>query len=148
MATVSTFADQNFIPRFEMFRDFTFRIDASKISGGMTSSNVYQLITLPAGFVLTGGSVNVVSADTGSSTRTLDLGDGVDADGLIDGLDTKTTGIIPFNGAHSGKTAALFQPYVLIYSAADTIDITPVQTITDLILDIHVLGYFAGSKAV
>lgn len=91
----------------------------------LAASDVIQALQIPANtFVMAAGIEVVTAAD--STALTLDLGDGSDADGFVDGDDGKTTGYNvrtltltegtpnTVTGYSSGK----------FYSAADTLDVT------------------------
>jgi hypothetical protein len=97
----------------------------------LASSDVFEVLDIPANTIVMGGGVEVITAMTGTSTDlTLDVGvTGGDVDNFVDGFD--------YDGASVGdySTATLDAGWVF-YSAADTVDIlTVTQT-----------GTFTGGK--
>ncbi len=103
----------------------------------------HEIFNVPAGTFVAKVSYRVIKADTGSSTRTFDIGDGVDPDGFADGIDAKTI-------AHGAMAPALTEGtpntptgYSLgkFYAAADTIDLTPVQALSDAVIEVKALMF-------
>lgn len=102
----------------------------------LTAGGHAAMIYVPAGsFVRV--AYEVLRADTGSSTRTFDIGDGADADGYADGVDAKTT------GKGSGHSTPVITPPATLagtnvafalgkyYAAAGVINLLAVQALTD-----------------
>lgn len=123
------------VTKVEKTVNFADALGAGGVAGavGMSANDILPVINVPAGaFVLC--SVNVLAASTDSSTRTIDVGDGADVDGFVDGADMKTTGRYG-NTPATALTAATpdavtgysFGKY---YAADDTIDIKAIQALT------------------
>jgi hypothetical protein len=85
----------------------------------LTATDTLEVIKVPANTLVTNVVLNVTTAEGG--TLTIDVGDGADPDGFIDGVNANTTAAyIPVAG-----TAAYEQGKY--YTAADTIDVTTVN---------------------
>ena len=85
----------------------------------LTATDVLEVIKVPANTLVTNVALNVTTAEGG--TLTIDVGDGDDPDGFLDGVDANATAAyIPVAG-----TAAYEQGKY--YTAADTIDVTTVN---------------------
>ena len=94
---------------------------ASK-GAALEASDVVQAIAVPAGTIVMGVGLEVVTA-ADSTTLTLDVGDGTDADGYVDGADGKTVGMnYRVHTLNAGATVGLTAGKA--YTASDTIDIT------------------------
>ena len=100
----------------------------------LTSGDILEVIRVPANTFVTNVALNVTTAEGG--TLTVDVGDGPDFDGYIDGVNANTAAAyIPVAG-----TAAYEQGK--FYTAADTIDVkinkaadTAVMTLTAVMVD-------------
>lgn len=103
----------------------------------------HEIFNIPAGTFVAKVSYNVIKADTGASTRTFDIGDGDDADGYADGINAKTvargsaapTFVAGPPPAPVGYTSGKF------YAAADTIDLTAVQALSDAVIEVKALVF-------
>ena len=66
--------------------------DAATAKGSsLAAADVIQVLDLPAGITEAYATINVITADTGT-TLTMDLGDATAADEWVDGADITTTG--------------------------------------------------------
>ena len=84
----------------------------------MEAGDELELINVPAGTYVLKVFVHVLN---GQADQTLDVGDGDDSDGWVDGADVATTGTRAMGaGAYAASTGALVGKF---YSAADTIDL-------------------------
>lgn len=87
----------------------------------LASGDVVQAISLPAKSLVLHVGVDVLTAGTGSLT--LDVGDGADADGYLDGVAADAVG--SFASIHTLSTGATVGLSAgKYYTAADTIDVT------------------------
>lgn len=97
-------------------------ITTARAAAGLTAlaaTDTLEVIKVPANTLVTNVVLNVTTAEGG--TLTIDVGDGADPDGFIDGVNANTTAAyIPVAG-----TAAFEQGKY--YTAADTIDVTTVN---------------------
>lgn len=85
----------------------------------LTATDVLEVIKVPANTLVTNVALNVTTAEGG--TLTIDVGDGDDPDGFLDGVNANATAAyLPVAG-----TAAYEQGKY--YTAADTIDVTTVN---------------------
>ena len=90
-------------------------IDLSQIRAdtGPDQDDVLQCIDIPAETLVMAGGIEVLTA--ASSSVTMDLGDGADADIFVDGKDNSTG----FSAVH-GDVVSIGK----IYGSADTLDVT------------------------
>ena len=97
-------------------------ITTERAAAGLTAlaaTDVLEVIKVPANTLVTNVALNVTTAEGG--TLTIDVGDGDDPDGYLDGVNANATAAyIPVDG-----TAAFAQGKY--YTAADTIDVTTVN---------------------
>lgn len=97
-------------------------ITAERAAAGLTAlgaTDVLEVIRIPANTLVTNVALEVTTAEGG--TLTIDVGDGDDPDGFLDGVNANTAAAyIPVAG-----TAAYEQGKY--YTAADTIDVTTVN---------------------
>lgn len=97
-------------------------ITTERAAAGLTAlaaTDVLEVIKVPANTLVTNVALNVTTAEGG--TLTIDVGDGDDPDGFLDGVNANATAAyIPVAG-----TAAYEQGKY--YTAADTIDVTTVN---------------------
>lgn len=85
----------------------------------LTATDVLEVIRVPANTLVTNVALEVTTAEGG--TLTIDVGDGDDPDGFLDGVNANATAAyIPVAG-----TAAYEQGKY--YTSADTIDVTTVN---------------------
>ena len=111
------------VTRVEVDLDFA-KIATARSAAGATalaSGDVLEAISLPAKSLVLHVGVDVTTAGTGSLT--LDVGDGADADGYLDGVAADAVG--SFASVHtlsSGATVGLSAGKY--YTSADTIDVT------------------------
>jgi hypothetical protein len=130
-------------------------IDFSSATVG-TSNDVYQLITVPAGTLITSVGYVVEENEDGvtgeDSTLTIDIGDGTDADGWTDGANVLTGQVATaYFGTSLGAdytavtitngTARLGYTMGKFYTAVDTIDLTLTQTADTAKITVRAIGY-------
>ena len=100
----------------------------------LTSADILEVIRIPANTYVTSVALNVTTAEGG--TLTVDVGDGVNPDGYLDGVNANATAayltVAGTDAYESGK----------YYTAADTIDIVlnnaadaAVMTLTAVMVD-------------
>ena len=109
--------------------------DASEVAVDVSATGALELISIPAGAFVNWVKIEVLVAEVdGSNTVVLDVGDGTDADGWIDGADAETAGtsVVSTTRAYTltdgtPNTLAISPAYCdgKIYTSADTIDVTP-----------------------
>lgn len=91
---------------------------ATSKGSALAAADVIQAIDVPVGTVILFAGIKVITASTGSTVLTLDLGvTGIDADNFVDGYD--------YFAAVAGDYAqapAAYQP-IVIGSTADTLDV-------------------------
>lgn len=110
----------------------------------LTATNAHNILNIPAGTYVAKVTARVLSADTGTSTRTFDVGDGVDPDGFIDGADAKTVGfnvMTPALTEGTPNTLIGFGVAGKVYATADTIDITAGQDLVDAVVEVRALCF-------
>lgn len=98
----------------------------------LTAGDVLEVIRVPANTLVTHVALNVTTAEGG--TLTIDVGDGSDPDGYIDGVDANATAAY-INDA--GGAAAL--AHGKFYTAADTIDVTTVNAADAAVMTLTVM---------
>jgi len=98
----------------------------------LTAGDVLEVIRVPANTLVTHVALNVTTAEGG--TLTIDVGDGTDPDGYIDGVDANATAAY-INDA--GGAAAL--AHGKFYTAADTIDVTTVNAADAAVMTLTVM---------
>ncbi len=125
---------KNGVIKVEKLVDFADKLGAGGVAGavGMSAADVLPVINVPAGSYVR-CVCRVLTASTDSSTRTIDIGDGSDPDGFVDGADMKTTGRYHLAPALVDATPNTIVGYSFgkYYAAADTIDLTAVQALTN-----------------
>lgn len=95
--------------------------DATTVKGAaLATSDVFQMVQVPAGAFVLGVAFKVVTAEGG--TCTFDIGDGTDTDGYFSGANGNTT-TNSFSWDESPGTLATTEGVGHFYAAADTIDI-------------------------
>lgn len=90
-------------------------IDFSELATGASAADVFNLINVEAGDFVRQVLVEVQTVE--GETLTVDVGDGTDADGFIDGTNGNAAGMTITSGAVGYVAGKL-------YTAADTIDLT------------------------
>jgi hypothetical protein len=129
------------VTRMEVELDFV-AIAAARAAAGATalaSGDVLEAIPLPAKALVLHVGVDVVTA--GTSGLTLDVGDGADADGYLDGVSGAAVGSFASVATVAGDPGALVGLSAgKYYSAADTIDVVLVgQVPGDLVCRVWAL---------
>lgn len=101
----------------------------------LTAGDVLEVIRVPANTLVTNVALNVTTAEGG--TLTIDVGDGTDPDGYLDGVNANTAAAYITD---AGGAAAL--AHGKFYTAEDTIDVvtvnaadTAVMTLTAVMVD-------------
>lgn len=122
---------QRNITRLAVELDFV-AITAARLAAGATAlanGDVLEVLRIPAGTQVLAVGLNVTTAE--GATLTVDVGDGVDPDGYLDGVNGNavagysSTQVTIVEGAPNTISPALgFGKY---YAAADTIDVTVVN---------------------
>lgn len=113
------------VNRVEVVLDFA-KITAARLAAGataLTSADVIEAIPLPAKSLVLRVGLDVTTAEGG--TLTIDVGDGTDPDGFLDGVDANTAAsycstLVLAEGAPNTITGYSNGKY---YSAADTLDL-------------------------
>lgn len=91
---------------------------ATSKGSALAAADVIEALDIPAGTVIMNAGIKVITAQTGSTVLTLDLGvTGIDADNFVDGFDYFAAAA----GAYA-QNAAAFQP-IVIGATADTLDV-------------------------
>jgi len=133
-------------------------IDTSDITGDYTGigADTMQVLDIPAGTFVSTVILNITTAQTAATdTITLDVGDGDDADGWLDGVDAETAAVSLSSTATytltegAPNTLAIspaFGETGKYYSAADTIDVLVVNAgstdaTDDLVFEITAICY-------
>jgi len=88
---------------------------AAAKGSALAAADIIYVADIPAGTVVSGATLNVITADTGT-TLTFDLGDGTAADEWVDGADGTSTGY-----AAQGTNGIFDQRK--FYSSADVLDL-------------------------
>jgi hypothetical protein len=92
--------------------------DATVVKGAaIATSDVFQLVSIPAGSFVLSVAAKVITAE--GATCTLDIGDGATADGYFDDLNGNTT---TDTNSFDGTTTDAFMSGKY-YASADTIDV-------------------------
>lgn len=122
-------------------------ITAARLAAGATAlgaGDSLQVISLPAKTYVLRAGIDVTTAEGG--TLTLDLGDGADPDGYLDGVDGNVV-------ASYASTLAVAEgtPNTIVgfsngkyYSAADTIDLVMVNATDTAVLRVWALVAYVG----
>lgn len=101
--------------RVEFVLDFADALTAK--GSALAAADVIEVITIPAGTVVLGAGIQLIDA-ANSTTLTLDVGTGTDADEWVDGFDAQGG----TEGAYGTDLSA--SPVWNTYGSADTIDVT------------------------
>jgi len=111
-------------------------VDATTVKGAaLATSDVFQLVNVPAGAFVLQVVAKVVTAEGG--TCTFDIGDGATVDGYIDGADGNASTVVSSFDEDGTKTEAFGNGK--FYSAADTIDLLlATGTAAKVVIDVTV----------
>lgn len=91
---------------------------ATAKGSALAAADVIEALDIPVGTVILSAGIKVITAQTGSSVLTLDLGvTGIDADVFADGFD-----LVAATAGTYSQTPAAFQT-VAIGATADTLDV-------------------------
>lgn len=104
-------------------------VDLAEHPLGATES--HQVINVPEGAYVQAVTVNVISADTGSSTRTFHVGDEDDPDGFAVAVDATTAGRTLGAGAYAAAGR--------LYEADGAIVLTAVEELVDAVVEVRAL---------
>ena len=110
-------------------------ITTARSDAGLTAlaaTDVLEVIRVPANTLVTHVALNVTTAEGG--TLTIDVGDGDDPDGFLDGVNANTTAAYITD---AGGAAAL--AHGKFYTAADTIDVTTVNAADTAVMELTVV---------
>lgn len=138
----------NGVTRVDAVIDFSKALGAGGVAGavGMAADDILPVINVPAGsFVRC--AVQVVTPTVHADARSIDVGDGADVDGYVDGADTKTAGRyanaqLLQNAAPGAQVAAdtvIGYSFGKYYATADTIDIKAITAIVTGIVRVSAL---------
>lgn len=128
-------AGLNKVHRVEVTLDFA-KIAAARLAAGataLTSGDIIEAIPLPAKSLVLGVGLDVTTVEGG--TLTIDIGDGTDPDGFLDGVNANTAASywsgnnLTVTAGSPNAVAGTPYAYALgkYYSAADTIDVVTVN---------------------
>lgn len=125
-------------------------IDTGSITGDYTGigADTMQVLDVPAGTFVSAVILNITTEQTaGTDTITLDVGDGDDADGWLDGVDAETAAVL-LSGTGTWETAQspAFGISGKYYASADTIDVLvnnsgSTDATDDLVFEITAICY-------
>lgn len=106
------------ISRVSRVVDFA-AVIAERAAAGQTAlaaSDVLEVLTIDAGTIVSGVTLEIVKAESTNTTATIAVGDGSDADGFVTATATSAADVFGTAGAYTlgGK----------LFSAKDTIDFT------------------------
>ncbi len=91
---------------------------ATEKGSALAANDVIQAIAIPANSIIIAAGLEVITANAGSATLTLDLGvTGADVDAFVDGFDFVAAAV----GDFAAQPAA-YQP-IVIGNTADTLDV-------------------------
>lgn len=147
MATIDlTTGGASGVAWYETGKDFNFIkvFDFSVTANNAVTSDVVQLFKIPAGTLVR--DVSVVPTTKQGATCTITVGDGSDVDGWLSTADLNTipdlTAFVSGHLINTGATpthADAFHPGKY-YSANDTIDIVPANTLDTAVIKVIVNG--------
>ena len=112
-------------------------ITTARAAAGLTAlaaTDVLEVIKIPANTLVTSVALNVTTAEGG--TLTIDVGDGADPDGYLDGVNANTAAaysLAPSAGTPTGYADGKY------YTAADTIDVTTVNAADAAVMTLTVV---------
>lgn len=99
-------------------RQHTLVAEADVLFSELTTGQATPVFRLPPGAVVTGGSVNVVTASNAATSETLSVGDASSGTLYVNAANSKTLGRTAFTAANLDK----------LYTAADNIVVTRTET--------------------
>jgi hypothetical protein len=100
----------------------------------LTAGDVLEVVKIPANTLVLGVALNVTTAEGG--TLTIDVGDGADPDGYLDGVNANATAaysLAPSAGTPTGYASGKF------YTAEDTIDVVTVNAADTAVMSLTVV---------
>jgi hypothetical protein len=112
-------------------------ITTARAAAGLTAlaaTDVLEVVKIPANTLVLGVALNVTTAEGG--TLTIDVGDGDDPDGYLDGVNANTTAAYittPSAGTPTGLASGKY------YTAEDTIDVTTVNAADTAVMSLTVV---------
>lgn len=118
------------------------RMDCSLTNVDVSVTGALQLLDIPAGAFVNWVKLEVETVETdATNTVVLDVGDGDDPDGWLIDVDAETAGVvisktITLVEAAPNTVLPAFGLNGKLYTAADTIDVTPSHDLDDLIFTI------------
>lgn len=138
MATITNYVDKIPAPSRpeEGMGIIAVRLDFSKVPA--SSGDVIQAVNIPADTLVT--EVLVHQETPEGATATIDVGDGSNADGWLDGIDinSSTTDVIYSSMKNAGTDEAYGKKGGKWYGSADTIDVTANANLSTAVIDIIV----------
>ncbi len=149
MTTYTTYSDGSATTKYSGYdalsapRSVTFyaRFDSTKRN--LASTDVAEIMTIPAGTLILGVVTKIVTAET-TASQTIDIGDGTDPNGWIAAAasDAAVGTYVHSTGAYAIATGTSATKGKL-YTAADTLDIlsTSGSANDTLVLDVWAYGY-------
>jgi len=112
----------------------------------LTSGDILQVLSIPAFTFVHAAGINLITAEGG--TLTLDLGDGSDADGYLDGVDGNAAAPTGYAStlvlAEGAPNTVTGYTKGKLYLAADTIDIVFVNAPDTAVLDVWAVVSYVG----
>jgi hypothetical protein len=115
------------------------RLDTAKTGGTNTSTDVYRMITVPAGSWCLGAWIETVKAETSAATATIALGDGDSTAGYLTAVIPSTTVGGIKGSLHNGAEAFAVKSGRM-YLTEDTIDVlVGTAAFTDGVYDVCAL---------
>lgn len=112
-------------------------ITTERAAAGLTAlaaGDVLEVIKIPANTLVTSVALNVTTAEGG--TLTVDVGDGTDPDGYLDGVNANTAAAYSLNAAAGTPTGYAGGKF---YTAADTIDVVTVNAADTAVMSLTVV---------
>ena len=112
-------------------------ITTERAAAGLTAlaaGDVLEVVKIPANTLVLGVALNVTTAEGG--TLTIDVGDGTDPDGYLDGVNANTAAAYSLDasaGTPTGYAGGKF------YTAADTIDVVTVNAADTAVMSLTVV---------
>lgn len=112
-------------------------ITTARAAAGLTAlaaTDVLEVVKIPANTLVLSVALNVTTAEGG--TLTIDVGDGSDPDGYLDGVNANTAAAYTTNAAAGTPTGYAGGKY---YTAEDTIDVTTVNAADAAVMSLTVV---------
>lgn len=104
---------------------------------GLVAGDTTKLFNIPAGSVVLAVITKVITAETGSSTRTFSVGDSGAAGAYLTGANAKATaGVVTIGDGSTGAVTAGATAVAKPYAAADYIMVTAVEALTNAVIDV------------